>query len=180
MERLIIERLAMDVALGELNEDAAALLDAYLAEHPEARPWAQQMRTVCTRTQEAIDMKTQRSDASICGPSVFARRRASIHWAGALRWAAVVMVSLLIGVGIGRRPQPLATTPTATVAVETARSEGPKSLQEILIDPGKGFWEAKAAALWQSKPHRSDAPQPGLWETIRQLQRGYNNEQSRQ
>ena len=43
MEREAIERLAMDSAAGELNQDAEALLRTYLAEHPQANEWAEDM-----------------------------------------------------------------------------------------------------------------------------------------
>ena len=59
MERETIERLAMDLALGELNEDATTLFEAYLAEHTEAKRWAEPMTQTCIRTREAIMQKTQ-------------------------------------------------------------------------------------------------------------------------
>jgi hypothetical protein len=180
MERQAIERLAMDVALGELNEDAAALLDAYLASHPEARPWAQQMKTVCARTQNAIDLKTRRNDTSICVPAAGGRRWTSIRWAGPLRWAAVVTISLLLGAAIGRRTETHETPSGPSVVIETTRDVGPRSWQEILAEPDKGFWGAKAAAMLHSKSYRGTSSQPSLWQTLRQLQKGHDHEPSRQ
>jgi hypothetical protein len=176
MERQMIERLAMDAALGELNEDAEALLNAYLAEHAEARTWAQSMTAVCAQTRNAIDTRTTRNDTL----TVPALLRTSIHWARAARWAAVVMVSLLIGVGIGRRPEPLATAPPVNVVLDTTRRATVRSWQEIVRAPGNGFWESKAAAVWQSKPYRTSVSQPNLWEAFKQLQKGHDYEQSRQ
>jgi len=172
MEREIIERLAMDAALGELNEDAAALLDAYLTEHPEMRQWAQQMTAVCTRTQEAISEKTQPKE-----PPAPIARHLRIHWAAPLRWAAVVAVSFAVGAGVSRqlKPEPVVSRPT--VAVATARDAGPRSWQEVLTDSSGGFWQAKAAALWQSKPQRTTRPLPNLWETVKQLQKEHGHEQ---
>jgi hypothetical protein len=180
MEHQIIERLAMDAALGELNEDAEALLDAYLAEHPDARRWAQHMQTVCARTQEAIDIKTRRKDAPTCIPAAIRPQRIVVPWARLGRWAAVVAISLIAGAVIGRWAGTHAIAPETNVAVETMHSGGFKNWQELLSEPGKGFWEAKAAAIWRSEPRRNANPQRNLWETLRQLQKGHNHEQSHQ
>jgi hypothetical protein len=171
MERQMIERLAMDAALGELNEDASALLDAYLAEHPDAREWAKQMTSLCERTQAVICEKTQQKEVS-----ARACRRVRIHWATPARWAAVVVISLTIGASVDRwlKPHPIPSSPT--VAVETTRSGGPRSWQEVLSDSSGGFWQAKAAAMWQSKPQRTTHSQPSLWETFRQLQKERSHE----
>ena len=59
MQREIIERLAMDRTLGELTEDAAALFETYLGEHPEIQEWAGQMAQTCELTRETINKKTQ-------------------------------------------------------------------------------------------------------------------------
>ncbi len=174
MERQAIERLAMDAALGELNEDAEAMLSAYLSEHTEARAWAQSMTAVCTRTRNAIDAGTTRSDTL----TVPAHRRTSIHWAPVARWAAVVMISLLIGAGIGRRPSP--TAPSVNATIETPQNADSRSWRDVVREPGNGFWESKATALLQSSPHRAAASQPNLWETLRKFQKGHNYEQSRQ
>lgn len=181
MERQIIERLAMDAALGELNEDTEALLNAYMAEHPDARQWAEQMSATCTRTQDAIRAKTRRSEAPACPPAAFVRQRMPVRWAGAVRWAAVIVISFLIGMGTGRRPEPSMVAPPTNVAAEMAPSAGhDRSWQEIVREPGNGFWESKAAAMWQSKPYQAAKPQPSLWEAFRQLQKGNNHESSRQ
>ena len=55
MEREIIERLAVDLAAGELNEDVEALFRSYLAEHSEADKWAQDMLQVYEKTETAIE-----------------------------------------------------------------------------------------------------------------------------
>ena len=137
------------------------------------RPWAKSMTAACAQTRDAIDIKTTRNDM----PAMPTRRWASIRWAPAARWAAVVMISLMIGVGIGRRPSP--TTPSVNVAIDTPRNTGARNWQDM-VRRGNGFWGSKAAALLQSSPRRAAAPQPNLWETLRQLQKGHNYEQSRQ
>ncbi len=175
MERETIERLAMDAALGELNEDAAALLDAYLAEHPEAKARAQQMEILCNRTQEAIDAKAHSQPVYCLG-----RPRVSTRWTAALRWAAVIVVSLLLGAITGRWFAPREVALVRNVAV----APPPRTLlggwQELLANPGQGFWASKAAALWQPQSPRRAEPQPRLWDTIRQLQRRHKDEQPHQ
>jgi hypothetical protein len=174
MERETIERLAMDATVGELNEDAETLLNAYLAEHPDMRDWAQQMDAACTRVRKALDTGTRGNDV----PTISIRRHPSIRWAVAGRWAAVVMIAVLAGIQIGRRPEPVPNEQLTGVTIETARSGSFRSWQDILR--GNGFWESKAAAVRQATPRRASAPQPSLWEAFGQLQKGHNYEQSRQ
>ena len=58
MEREAIEKLAMDSAAGQLNEDAETLLKEYLAEHPEAKKWFQDMQEIYANIQVAFNEKT--------------------------------------------------------------------------------------------------------------------------
>jgi hypothetical protein len=177
MERETIERLAMDAAVGELNEDARTLLNAYLVEHPDMRDWAQQMDAACRQVHKAFCTGTRRNDDV---PIVSIHPRPSIRWAVAGRWAAVVMIAVLAGMQIGRRPESVPNERLTGVTTGTARSESSRSWQDILREPGNGFWESKAAAVRQAVPRRTSAPQPSLWEAFGQLQKGHNHEQSRQ
>lgn len=176
MERQAIERLAMDIALGELNGDAAALFDTYLTEHPEARPWAQPMKAICLRTQAAIHAKTLQLKAPARRATTY--RFMPIGWARLGRWAAVVALSLVIGIGAGRWLKPDAPTPRATVAVETPHNFIQGDWRRVLSEPGRGFWESRAAATLRSEPGRSSGSQesqPSLWEMFRQRQREFKH-----
>ena len=63
MRREIIERLAIDSAAGELNEDMEALFRAYLAEHSEAKKWAEDLSDVFEKTEAAIAAKIEPAGA---------------------------------------------------------------------------------------------------------------------
>ncbi|MHC4169718.1 MAG: hypothetical protein ACYSWQ_22455, partial [Planctomycetota bacterium] len=63
MERDAIERLAIDSASGELNDDAETLLREYLAGHAEANRWAEEVQWLCEKTEAAIHAKTKNAGA---------------------------------------------------------------------------------------------------------------------
>jgi hypothetical protein len=173
MERQVIERLAMDAALGELNEDAAALLEAYLTEHPETRLWAGPMTAICRRTQEAVVAKTRPAALSRLPCATGARQIVRVRLASVGRWAAVVIVSLVLGGAAGRwtmSPTELASRPTASA--ETVRSSAQRDWRAVLNRRDLGFWEAKAAAALQRQPSGgSYEPKPSPWEMLKQRQK---------
>lgn len=170
MEREIIERLAIDNALGELNEDTAALFEAYLAEHAKARTWAQPMTQTCRRTREAIGSKTQSPAREYPPATVRLRWYASVNARALVRWAAVIAISLGIGAGLGRRPAPETPTTQRTV-VQAKQHASPKGWDRVLAQSKDGFWQTKARAVLQSKSY--EVPQArrartGLWDRYRQ------------
>jgi hypothetical protein len=176
MERQAIERLAMDLALGELNEEAAALFEAYLAEHPEAGQWAQPMKAICLRTQDAIHTKTQQLTTPAHRST--ALRRVPIGWARLGRWAAVVTIALALGAVADRWLKHDVPAPRLTVAVESTRNPLREDWRRVLNEPGQSFWESKAAAALGSKPERSHAQpasQPNLLEMFKQRQKERNH-----
>ncbi len=177
MKREMIERLAMDLALGELHEDAATLFETYLAEHTEARQWAEPMTQTCTRTREALSRKTQPS-AQFAQPEP--ARLFRVDWSALARWAAVVAVAAVLGVAIGRRSVPLPTQRPETVVVRTApREAGPEGWRRVLSDSEQGFWQTKAVAMLQSQPRevpRSTESGPSLWDRYRQFRKERSRE----
>ena len=170
MEREIIERLAIDNALGELGADAAALFEDYLAEHPETHTWAESMAQTCRRTHAAIESKTQ-SPAGQGPPITMPTRRFIGPGARILgRWAAVIFILLSVGVGLGRRSIPQAPT-TQTTIVEADQPAPAKGWDRVLAGPKDGFWQTKALAVLQGKSYevpRPGRPQTGLWDRYRQ------------
>lgn len=173
-----IERLAMDRALGELNEDAAVLFDTYLAEHPEARVWAQGMSDTCAQTQRAIDSKTQDASKQAPHTRIHSHRSPRVHWARLGRWAALVAVSAGIGAAVGRWSQSQAPAPDHTV-IRAASADGAQTHQQLLSGQDQGFWQSKALALLQTRPYetaRSRDRQAGLWETYRQIRKERSHE----
>ena len=181
MERETIERLAMDRMLGELNEDAATLFEAYLAEHAEARQWAEPMMQVCTRTRDAIAQKTQPADTVARPASV---RLPWIDRRTLARWAAVIAITAGLGVAIGRRSTPSPTQKHETVIVRAApREAGPEGWRRVLSESEQGFWQTKAVAMRQSQPREippSTEPGLGLWDRYRQFRKERSHEEIHQ
>ena len=70
MEREAIERLTIDSAAGELNEDAEALLRTYLAEYPQANKWAEDILQIYYRTEAAIKTKATHGDLRKITPEI--------------------------------------------------------------------------------------------------------------
>ena len=132
MDRDTIERLAMDMAAGELNEDMQALLNEYLAENHQANQWAEQMLDIFARTEDAISIKTTSTKALIATKP----GRLSMRWQPIARWAAVILVVAGIGFLVGRRSHVpatekvitnsyvVATAPVRTLADFKKRYEG--------------------------------------------------------
>ncbi len=172
MEHQTIERLAMDAALGELNEDATALLNAYLAEHPDEQQWAQRMTAFCRRTKQALYKKSEQQASPVFTTAALRRQRAPIPWATAIRWAAVIVVSVVIGAGVGRSLRPAPTPPGRIVATETMERATPAGWQKFVGGSTGGFWQAKATSMLQSRPQRTPHPQPNFWQNLRQRQSG--------
>lgn len=170
MERKTIERLAMDRALGELDADTMALFDAYLAEHPEMQPWAEGMSQTCLRTREAIVEKTRAVPAKEPPREVRMHRLRAVPWRALGRWAAVVLISLGIGAGLGRQSKSNVPAPHSTV-VQVPAAPAQVGWKRIMDAPGDGFWETKAVAMLQPKVYELPRPRAvrgGLWERYRQ------------
>jgi hypothetical protein len=102
MKREAIERLAIDSAAGELNEDILALFDAYLAEHPQAGQWAEDIAGVYKETEAAIDAKTSGANAGDALPAIKAKPLVRAKWWAIGRAAAGLIVAAIIGFAGGR------------------------------------------------------------------------------
>ena len=169
MEHDAIERLAIDSAAGQLNEDTEALFREYLAEHPEANKQVENMLEIYEKTEAAIGVKTKHTagkDKSIAEAGT--KSRSMIYWLPIARWAAVVIFAAFIGLAVGRwtkspvlvgRPGPLTAYRNSNV---NRTSE----------DTGESFWRNKALAMFQAKPsmvREVSITGPTLWEKYRQF-----------
>lgn len=181
MKREMIERLAMDRALGELNDDVATLFETYLAEHAEARLWAEPMTQTCIQMRDAIARQTQPS-AQFAEPEPARLFRAD--WSALARWAAVIAVAAVLGAAIGRRSAPSPTPEPETVIVRTApREAGLEGWRRVLSETEQGFWQTKAIAMLQSQPRevqRSTESRPSLWDRYRQFRKERSHEEVHQ
>jgi hypothetical protein len=174
MERETIERLAMDRALGELDADATALFDAYLAEHPEMQGWASDMSQTCLRTREAVAQKTQAVRAEDTQSETHVHRLRTVPWRALARWAAVVLISLGIGAQLGRQSRPKVSAPGPFV-VQAPPAPVRAGWDRVMGATENGFWQAKALAMVQPKAGELARPRvarKGLWDRYRQTKRG--------
>ena len=153
MESEAIEKLAIDSAAGELNEDADALLRTYLAEHPQAKQWAEDVRQIYDKTEAAINAKTTGDYASGRTRFVEPNRLRQINWPRLARWAAVVMFAILMGFSVGRLDQ---SDKTYRIALSApVRAPGRiETVSELKEKYAGTFWGDKALALLEHKPSR--------------------------
>jgi len=170
MNRDAIERLAIDSAAGELNEDARTLFEEYIAQHAQARQWARDISQVYQQTQTAISSRTGAASATIAAISIKSGLPALIRWRPALRWAAIVCVAALLGAGAGRWSR----APNAAMKPqrEIASVNPPADVANIDLHSAAGsFWRAKAAAMFEARPYRqvnAAIQAGGLWQKYEQ------------
>lgn len=179
MERDAIERLAIDSAAGELNEDTGALFKEYLAEHPDANKWVEDMLGIYEKTEAAVDIKTKRAAGTdTITANVGTKHRSTIQWLPIARWAAVVIFAAFIGVAAGRwsKSVPLERNPQRTTLSQDSTVERPSLDLESI---GESFWQKKAMAMLtspSSKIHGDYVTGPKLWDRYRQFIKEKNYE----
>lgn len=170
MERERIERLAIDSAGGELNADTKVLFKAYLAEHPEANRWAEDMLRIYEKTEAAISTKTKDVQPNVETEFVFTKPILRPKWRLVGRWAAVLIFAIGVGFTAGRwsgssEPKPIAV----------AKLEGPRMVSRTVLDLRKkyegSFWGEKILASTEPMPYpkRAEYKWNGkFWPNIRQ------------
>ena len=174
MERETIEKLAIDSAAGELNEDAELLLKAYLAEHSEANEWAEDMARLYEVAEAAIDAKTGDVEAAVAPAIVDRKRRRPAPWWPAARWAAVLAVGLFAGFIVGRWDWTgnLDRIPVMKVAEQPT---GPAKATDLKAKYAGTFWGQKVLASLEPRP-RSKQPDRrqsgGFWDNYKQAIEG--------
>ncbi len=172
MEREIIERLAMDSASGELNEDVETLLQEYLSEHNDVNKWFLEMRDIYNKTQAAFDAKTafikqHKTD----NPSL------KFNWFPVMRWAAVIIIAVCIGAAAGRLSKQKAPLQKHNV-VATDTSFAKKTT----FNPGNisnDFWRNKITAMVNPSPvkiHIEKSSGSSLLETYKKYIKESNHE----
>ncbi|MHC4086070.1 MAG: hypothetical protein ACYSWZ_17725 [Planctomycetota bacterium] len=175
MKREIIERLAIDSAAGELNEDALALFNAYLAEHPQAVQWAEDIAGVYKETEAAIDAKI--GDAM---PVIKTNHQLHLNWFSFGRWAAALIVAALIGFTGGRWP---IDGETSMIAFTTSDRPGVqvKTISDLKEQYAGTFWGNKVLALVEhtpSKRPKADLQDASFWKIYRQYKKEKSHEKS--
>lgn len=175
MKREAIERLAMDSAAGELNEDVEALFRAYLAEHPEASPDSEEMARIYEETSAAIEAKTRAAEAGadVGEPIIKTHRLLSLNWRAFGRWASALIVAAIIGFTGGRWP---IGSKTSRIVFTTSARPAPqaKTISDLKEQYAGTFWGNKALALMEDKAgqrYRGDFRDVSLWEQFRRYRK---------
>jgi hypothetical protein len=169
MKREAIERLAMDSAAGELNEDVEALFRAYLKGHPEAKPGSEEMLWIYKETAAAIEVKTRRAAAGVGLPSVKLNRLFGLNWRSFGRAAAALIVGVLIGF-TGGRLQIANETSMGTFIQPKSPAEHVKTLSDLKEEYTGTFWGDKVLALIEQGPakqHKAEFRDIGFWQKYR-------------
>lgn len=176
MEREAIERLAIDSAAGELNQDAEALLRTYLAGHSQANKWAEDIRQIYNRTEAAIKTKTAHADVSKVTPGitpVLQERCFSLA-----RWAAVIAIGIIIGFTAGRREK-IGNTNRIAIRESGRDSKQVKTVSDLKEKYAGTFWGDKMLALLEYKPgrrYKTNLSSVGTWDRYRQYIKEKNYE----
>lgn len=173
MKREAIERLAIDSAAGELNEDIQALFDAYLAEHPQAGQWAEDIAGVYKETEAAIDAKTGDAAAGGAIPCIKARPLSRTKWWEIGRVAAALIVAALIGFTGGRWPID-GKTSRITFTKPDRLQEQVETISDFRDKYAGTFWGNKVLALVESRPgrqYKADLQEVSFWETYKQYKK---------
>lgn len=178
MKRETIERLAIDSAAGELNEDVEALLRLYLEEHPEANPDSKEMVRIYEETAAVIETKTRNAKADMGVPVIKMNRLPYLKWRSFGRWAAALIVAALIGFAGGRWP-----TDGETSRIGFTKPDWPqeqvKTISDFKDKYTGTFWGDKALALLDQRPsqrYKGDLKSVGFWKTYRQYKKEKSHE----
>jgi hypothetical protein len=167
MERERIERLAIDCAAGELNEDAKLLFKAYLAEHPQAQEWSKDMLDVYEKTQVAIDTKVMDGrEKSFVGKNNLLQ----FNWQRFARWAAVIVFTALIGFAAGRWERPGQTNRIASHRPDWDIKQV-RTVSDLRGKYAGTFWGDKMLAMLESRPVQRSKPNfkdGSFWDKYRQ------------
>jgi hypothetical protein len=157
MERETIERLAIDLAAGELNEDAKLLFEAYLSEHPQARDWSEDMLDIYEKTQTAINTKMIDERVISNKSSLKKNSLLQINWQNFVRWAAVIVFTALIGFAAGRWERPGQTNRIASHRPD-GNIKQVRTVSDLREKYAGTFWGDKMLAMLESRPVRRNKP----------------------
>jgi len=170
MKRERIEKLAVDYAAGELNEDGQVLFKMYLAEHPEENRWAKDIMRIYEKTKAAIDAKTMDSGANDKRPFIKKNRLLLLKFKMLGHSAAAVVLGTLIGFSAGR----WGITDKMNRATLMEAGWAPrqvKTTSDLKEKYAGTFWGNKVLALLEHTPgqrHKADFQDIEFWYKYRQ------------
>lgn len=142
-----IERLAMDLACAQMNEDTEALFRAYLEGHPEQKRIANEFKDLCDCCQrgignEEVPIPPLKPEVK---PKPFDRSLLLKNYGR----AAILLVGVFLGFGVGQ----LSHRSAETHRVQTASNRSAAALIGRIEDREGGFWRGKI----------NDLEKPKLW-----------------
>ena len=152
MERERIERLAVDCAAGELNEDGQVLFKMYLAEHPEENRWAEDIMRIYEKTKAAIDAKTMDGGAGDEKPFIRRNRLLQLKWQRFGRSAAAVILGALIGFTAGRWEM-TGKTSRITFTEPSLGTRQVKTISDLKEKYAGTFWGDKILTSLEPRPY---------------------------
>ncbi|MBE7508152.1 MAG: hypothetical protein HS101_17960 [Planctomycetia bacterium] len=135
MNREALEHLIIDRRLGELPNDVALLLDAYLHASPDANSTVQEVEATLTMTKQAVHTSSTNDTTLPSFPSsriaaaMSDRPRRPSHL---LRWPVALAATLALGVFLGTRTK-LPTSPRPVQSI-------PVVFHEVSDDAPGDFW----------------------------------------
>jgi anti-sigma factor RsiW len=140
MNRDLLEQLLMDQVLNELSPESAALLDAYMADHPEMQSLADSIREAVAIGEKALHAELPTSLPPLPKEKLLSRSRL-IPWSVTSRWMSVA-ASLIIGFGIGISAKLLQNEPSQTYPGAMASYVQSQSVSDGL-ETAQAFWSSK-------------------------------------
>jgi hypothetical protein len=170
MEREAIERLAMDLSAGELNEDVQTLFKEYLSEHPKTNKWLQDTQKLYERTEAAISAKIDTAYTGVEETPVKMKLPLKLKWCPIARWAAVIIFTAFLGASIGRwTKKPVLEKEFIRVPASSTHTVKRQGFN--LDDLSEGFWRDKVTAMLNPSPAKmqtSSNAGPSLLERYKQ------------
>jgi hypothetical protein len=142
MKREAIERLAVDLSAGQLNEDIQALFNEYVAEHPETNKWLLDMQEIYKTTESAIISKIETGSTAVQVQIPHFSK-----WQPIARWAAVIILAAFIGASVGRwTKKPVLEIKKEFIKVQIYQAQTNKSVFNI-DNLSEGFWRDKITVM---------------------------------
>ena len=141
MNRDLLEQLLMDQALNELSPESTALMDAYMADHPEMQSLADSIREIVAIGEKAVHAELPTSLPPLPKEKLLLPGRLT-SWSVTNRWVSVA-ASLIIGFGIGISAKLWQNEPSQT---------DPGTIASVQSQPVPGGFET-ARAFWSSQTY---------------------------
>lgn len=171
MDRNLLEQFLTDQALGQLPTETTALLDAYLADHPELASLAEAIQETAALGEQAVKAELPKTLPAFPKERMLEPVRPVIR-KGQSRWLSVA-ASLLIGIGLGSsallwRSEPVQQKPGQTVFGQVETLSDTSGLQTA-----RAFWSGQTyrEQYEQSRRRKQQQPKTEMKKQIEQFKK---------